>query len=680
MVGLLLAPLLYGSVNPEGQSIVAALFGLSVLLLLGRFGPEGSFQRVGHPLWGWLALAVLVLPLVPLPIAWVEAVSPERVTLARQFPIHPGMAPAWMSLSISPAATAGRLGEVALLVTCFWLARVGASQARVPRNLVLLIGGALAVLAASDVWFRLNGQRLLLGLWPNSAGHGAGTFANRNHFAGWIYVAALFSGGWVLRNLWPIQSVRFQPLWPRSRFVGEAILLSIAVLFSLAMAISTGSRGGLVGFLAGSAVWALLLVRRSRSRTRWVVLQAVGVVVFLALLSSSGYVLDRFAVVRGDTTFKTAIWRESLRLWALFPLFGTGWGTFETGFNHFKHFGGENTFLHAENDYVQVLVEGGAVGALILFAGLSRLMGGAVRFAWRGALAEPELIFGALAALAAFAVHALLEFVFQITANALLASALLGYVIGSRDRDLAPAVPLPASGPRLLFRVGWAVALFGLALGHGGAFVLFEQGLRASTRSECVAHLRGSVHLWPWSPQRQRALARAEVQLLQDRSAPEREPSRAVAERVRQQLDSALEASPFDWELRLERAWLALAFFPEAAASREEAWEVVRLNPLQPQIPLSFARHFAKTEPDLAFKFLAAARFSSEKPHRAALALAWEMTGDASTLWSLTPETLPALQTLVDFAMEQHLLGLAAQARQQLANRGPTPRRKESEP
>ena len=675
--GLLLSPLLYGSVNPEGQSIVAGLFGLSVLLLLGRFGQSGCFQPVSHPAWMWLALGCLVLPLVPLPVGWVEVLSPERAALARQLPIHPGLAPEWMPLSISPAATVGRLGEVALLVTCFWLARVGASQASVPRTFVLLLGGALVALAASDVWFRLNGQRLLLGLWPNTAGHGAGTFANRNHFAGWIYVAALFSLGWMLRNLWPIQSARYQPLsrpGDSSRFVRDALFLAVAVVLGLAMAISTGSRGGLGGFLAGGTVWVILLMRRSRSRTRWVVLQAVGVVVFLALLSSSGYVLDRFAGMQGDTTFKVAIWRESLRLWGRFPLFGTGWGTFETGFNHFKQFGGGNTFLHAENDYLQALVEGGAVGALILLGGLSRLVGVGFRFAWRGALAEPELLFGALAALAAFAVHALLEFVFQITANALLASALLGYVIGSRDRTLAPAVPVPVSGPRLFFNVGWAVALFGLALGHGGAFFLFERGLRARTRSECVACLTRSVRLWPWSVKRQIALARAEVQLHLDPSAPEKEPSQAMAEKVRRQLDSAMELSPFDWELRLERAWHSLAFFPNAAFSREEAWEAVKLNPLQSQIPLSFARHFAKTEPELALKFLAAAPFSSEKPHREALALAWEMTGDTSALWALTPETTPALQTLGNFAAEQRLARLAAQVARQLTNRVVAPK------
>ena len=290
------------------------------------------------------------------------------------------------------------------------------------------------------------------------------------------------------------------------------------------------------------------------------------------------------------------------------------------------------------------------------------------RFAWRGALAEPELLFGALAALTAFAVHALLEFVFQITANALLASALLGYVIGSRDRTLAPAVAVPATGTRLLWNVGWAVALFGLALGHGGAFVLFEEGLQARTRSECVARLTRSVRLWPWSAKRQMALARAEVQLHQDPSAPGKEPSQAVAEKVRRQLDSAVELSPFDWELRLERAWHSLAFFPNAAFSREEAWEAVRLNPLQSQIPLSFARHFAKTEPELALKFLAAAPFSSGKTHREALALAWEMTGDTSALWALTPETTSALQSLRSFAAEQRLVGLAAQAGRQLSN------------
>ena len=666
MLGLLLSPLLHGSVDPEGQCVVADLFAVSFFLLRHRLGEPGSLRPVGPPGWGWLVGLALVLPLVPLPLAWVEALSPARAALAREFPIHSGEMPAWLTLSISPAASLQRLGECALLLAAFRLARGGAGQGH-GRSLARFIGVTLLLLAGTDIWFRLDSQRLLLGLWPDPAGHAAGTFANRNHFAGWISAAALFSFGWILRNVWPIQSVRLHPLSSRRRWVGDALFLLAATLLSLAMAVATGSRGGLISLVAGVAGWGFALAHRSRNKTRWVVLQAVGVLVFLTLLASGDSVLDRLTAMRGDTSFKLDIWRNAVRLFGAFPWFGTGWGTFAIGFNHFKQFGGENTFLHAENDYLQLLVEGGIVGGMIVLLTLGQLARAAWQFAGRSSVAEPELVFGALAALAAVAVHAVGEFVFQITANALLASVLLGFIIGCRDHAAAPVVPEPVPTPRALLNLGWALAWLAWAGWQGGALVLFEQGRRAGPGSAGVERLRQSVQLWPGAARRQIALARAEVRRMQDLAAPSGEPPWEEIERVRGQLDFALAWSPFDWELRLERTWYDVAFSSHTPR-RAELWEMVKLNPLQPQIPLGFARHFARTDPALALELVRAVPPSSAKYQRETLELAWELTGDTEVLWSLTRGASPSWQALGDVAVEQGLFGLAAQAYLQLTN------------
>ena len=184
-------------------------------------------------------------------------------------------------------------------------------------------------------------------------------------------------------------------------------------------------------------------------------------------------------------------------------LFGTGWGTFATAFDHYKSSGGDSTVLHAENDYLQLLVETGLFGALVLGRPLGRVVRAAIQFAWREALAEPELVFGAVAGLAAFALQAVFEFVFQITATALLAAALLGFVIGSRDQAHRPAViPLP-SGRRLLLNHLAAMVLLVAAVLQGAAWFHWQKSKTEKASAAKAQHIERSLQLWPWAVNRQ---------------------------------------------------------------------------------------------------------------------------------------------------------------------------------
>jgi hypothetical protein len=93
---------------------------------------------------------------------------------------HAGLIPP----TLSTTASFQRLADVALIVAAFWLARRGGSQPGITKWLVLSLTISLGLLAASEVWFKLGGQSYLLGFLPDRSGHAAGTFPNRNHFAG----------------------------------------------------------------------------------------------------------------------------------------------------------------------------------------------------------------------------------------------------------------------------------------------------------------------------------------------------------------------------------------------------------------------------------------------------------------------------------------------------------------
>jgi predicted Zn-dependent protease len=114
---------------------------------------------------------------------------------------------------------------------------------------------------------------------------------------------------------------------------------------------------------------------------------------------------------------------------------------------------------------------------------------------------------------------------------------------------------------------------------------------------------------------------------------------------------------------------LDLAFSTNQALAFGEAWEVVRLNPRQPLVPLSFARHLAQREPDTALAFVQATPRTTKRAVCAALDAAWSATPNPATLWALTPDTETGLRALGDFAVEQKLFALATQAYERIGDR-----------
>ncbi|MEW6305543.1 MAG: O-antigen ligase family protein [Verrucomicrobiota bacterium] len=663
LLGLCLAPILYGSVTAEGKAVVGLLLGVSLLLL-------ALDMEVAAPVvpkrWAWLCAVLLVLPLVPLPSPVVGLLNPKALELVREFPVEQGRAPSWLCLSVSPAGTAERLWEVLLLIACFGLARHAAALPGFARLFAMAIGATVFLLAASDVWYRLDGQRVILGIWQPSWGKGAGTFANRNHFANWMNVATLFAFGWLLRNYRPLHAARGASLPPECRSRVDVLFLVATFLFGLLMTVASGSRGGIAVLLVGGFVWLVLLVRRSRSRSRWLTMGVVVLVAGGVVLFTGEALIRRLAEAEMDftTTYpKADIWKQSLAIFLKFPVFGCGLGTFVATYGHFKQAGGEATFWHAENDYVQLLMETGTVG-VIAFGGLLFLLGRAGWLtAWDRAHrhAEPELVLGAVAALTGFAAHAVFEFVGQITSTALLAAALLGFVIGCRDHIKRAAVPAPPGNWRVIGNRLFGVALIVVAGLQAAAFWHWTQGRgdASSVSRAQVEEVRHSLQLAPWLVERQAALTRMEVRLLRD-APPETQREQAAAARA--QLNRSIAWDPLNWELRLERAWLDLAFSSDRALGLAEAREVCRLNPRQPLIPLRFARHFAVRDPNAAWEFISQPVLTSGPRLREVLELAWTIRGDASALWSLVPDTPGAMLTFGEFAQSKRLTGLAAEA------------------
>jgi hypothetical protein len=673
LLGVAAAPLCVGGQIPEAQALVGGLLGLGLICCAAARAAPGSLPAP-LPLWSWGIIAFLfIAPLVPLPESILARLSPGRVALAHEFPVDLSAPDPLYSFSCSFSMTLLRVWGMSILLAGFVLARRASREPGFAPLLYRFLIAALCLLCVADLLFRRGGGKFLLGLWPDRTGHGAATFANRNHFADWVCMAVLFGAGAVLRRYSALRSARGRHASPGpAPGAAGGFLGASAMAVSVGFLVATGSRGGVLALFAGSLVWLLLLARRGRSRAR---LLWAGLSCFLVLISAvfaGGYLLSRMR--EPSLGIKFRIWADTLGMLPQYGWFGTGWGAFERVFNLRKSFGGGVKFLHAENEYVQLLFEAGLAGSIPLAVLGLRLLFRVWRRAWAAPMPEPEFYLGALAALSAFLVHSLTEFVWQVLATALLAAVLLGYLSGASADAAKPEAP--AGAPRRWLPGMLAgVAVLAVAAVEGFASWQWASGYgrRENGLQNPVPLMESSLRWWPWAPDRQLLAAREEAVLAFAREKLGRGVETPEFHHIRDRLNQALRSDPYNWQLRLERALFDFSYGSDAVRARGEALETVRLNPLNPRIPLQFAGLYVERDPEFAFELLRLASAHSTGELPAILDLAWRAVPEASRLWSLTPETPEGWLALGDFAAGHNLKPLAIEAYSRLKENLPAP-------
>ncbi|MFI5109760.1 MAG: O-antigen ligase family protein [Terriglobales bacterium] len=383
----------------------------------------------------WTAVllpAYALLQVVPLPVAVLRLVSPARAEMVDALgPI--GAKVGFASLSVFPAGTFQYFLLVSGYLVVFLLAR---ELMGFFRDRPWVVVWPLVAIAALEA---------VLGLWQYFGGTGEqvrwGTYANHNHYAGFLEMVLPFA------VMYPVAMLRR----PRSRLHSPAApVLAACGVWALAGLIFVGvvhsfSRMGFIAALSSLFVMGTLaLATRQLSwvtgsrRRRWV---AAAMVATLAL---AGFVflppdklVQRFAklVSTDELTAggRTHLWAETIPLIRAYVFFGCGLDGYEAAFSRFKVSGPLLTDDFAHNDYLQLLAELGLAGFLIVAA----LAFSVVRLAVRGSVksADSEARYFSVAcagALAAILLHSLADFNLYIPANAMLLAWIAGMTAGNR--------------------------------------------------------------------------------------------------------------------------------------------------------------------------------------------------------------------------------------------------------
>jgi len=359
-------------------------------------------------------------------------------------------------LSLYPASTRRDLALFVLAVAVFVM---GAVFFKTPRGQLWLCG-LVAVNGAALAFFGLVQQLSWNGLiyWttPLTMGGGPfGPFVNRNNAAGFLSMCLACAVALMVWNVGRKASPHgnattacmreYRPVLSRAwqgllESVGQLDARTLAVL-SLPACILGGilctlSRGGGVAVAGATIVTVLaMLLARGRSVRLWSVgLAGAAGLGLVSWVGMSSQVQARFATLMDQEVIATARfphWRDGLETAGDFWRLGSGLGTYRYVYRPYQEQLGEAWYYHAENQYLEALVEGGVLGL-----GLMLLMIGLVGVAaWRLLRDESDagsLAFGigAVFALASQAVHSFFDFGLYVPANVLLLALLSGAVSG----------------------------------------------------------------------------------------------------------------------------------------------------------------------------------------------------------------------------------------------------------
>ncbi|MBI4843129.1 MAG: O-antigen ligase family protein [Nitrospirae bacterium] len=243
------------------------------------------------------------------------------------------------------------------------------------------------------------------------------SFVNSNHFAGYLEMIALLAMGLAFAY----------GGGKRFLLLALCVFISIAIFFSL-------SRGGVLGFLSGTAFFAFYYVRRKKISTLTLIAFAFSLFCFTVWLGNEAF-FERMATLKEPLIAgkeRLIIWRGASGIIGDNFWLGTGIGTFRYSFPRYLLKPVQTAISHAHNDYLEVIAETGIAGGLILLSGVIILFLKAMKcFSGDERSRLQPVGIGALSGCFALLVHGMTDFNFHIPSNAILFVVFSSVIVNS---------------------------------------------------------------------------------------------------------------------------------------------------------------------------------------------------------------------------------------------------------
>ena len=475
--------------------------------------------------------------------------------------------PGWRSLSVYAGATKGEFLKLLSYAAIFFLVVNNMRTKRQLGRLAKTVIGVGFFISLLGILQYLSGTTKIY--WFRDASYASpfGPYVNRNHFAGYVGLALGLALGYLITlERRPIgrglsgnvgdKPQRAEEIGPKRLLLGFLITIMTAALF-LSL-----SRGGMVSVMLALAFFSLLLgMRKAQRRKRRAVPIIFTLVLVFLVWMGIGPVLNRLSTLLEPSKLedeRPVLWQDTLGVIGHFPLLGTGLGTFRHIYPKYKTVSSQRLFTHAHNDYVELAAEAGLAGCILAVGALGFILAWSTRrwFRRRDPYAV-GLALGALTAVAAFLLHALVDFNFHIPANAMTFAAVLGILVsavhlkgwGGPREALPPLRPSALGGLFCIF-----LLLLSIVSAAAVTVAFAADGyLSRGVMTQSLEDTQLAAALEPWS-----AEPRYRTGKLWERRGLETASLKEKAEafdRARKAYEEALTLAPTEAKYHLSLAW-----------------------------------------------------------------------------------------------------------------------------
>ncbi len=349
-----------------------------LLLVAILFGGCPSFKGK-MPVLIFLSGAILLvlLQLIPLPPALWQRL-PGHALLAQAATVS-GQAQPSRPWAIVPSATVNALSSLVVpAAMLLFIAGLKEEERQWLPGLILGLIGASTLVGL----LQFSGAGFDNPLINDTSDEVSGTFANRNHLA--LFLAF----GLLIAPVWAFMGGR-RPSWRAPVTVGLVLLFALTILAS-------GSRAGLlVGTIAlgiGLGLTQKVIRKALDCYPRWVfwalILAIIGMIILFVLVSIAAgraVSISRVLVLDpGQDMRSRSLPTIFAMIRAYFPM-GYGFGGFDSVFRIHEPLSllEYDYFNHAHDDFLEILLEAGLPGAILLVSALIWWLAASVR-AWSG--------------------------------------------------------------------------------------------------------------------------------------------------------------------------------------------------------------------------------------------------------------------------------------------------------
>lgn len=447
---LFVAPLFLGGRHDLGRLVlVSTICFTSICWVLRKaLRKQLRWRWTGVEWLAGLSIGLLLFQLVPLPASVIQFVSPNVYELlptwdpTSESTLRFGT---WHTLSLAPEMTRGAL----VLLASYWLFFfVVADQIRglsdVERVLRWIALAAISM-AVIGICQRFFGNGRFLWLYEHATRDTLtavkGTFTNENHFAHFLALGIAPLILWVRSSLVMDQDNNRSRRTLRRNISQREQMRNILLIGGLCVVMFAGllsfSRGGLVVVFLTSSVAVLGLAWIGFFGRRAVlgvglagIVVATAIVIFgNARLMEEINSLERAQSMRELSAGRVELWNSMLDAASRFPLIGTGAASHREIYPTFFDSSYNVEFSHGESGYIQIAMETGAIGIVILLAVVLTVVVAIARW-WRRSPDKSSVacLIVAVAGLLASLTHSIFDFVWYIPACISMTVVLLALV------------------------------------------------------------------------------------------------------------------------------------------------------------------------------------------------------------------------------------------------------------